>query len=67
LAPFWPHGLGDNRGRPRGDMIHRLADAARWTEGLVGPCRCRRSAHPCPVVHVLEDLAVDRSQVREIV
>jgi hypothetical protein len=51
----------------RGGMVHRLADAARWTQGLVAHLDTDGPHISSPVVHVLEELAVDRSQVRKIV
>lgn len=50
-----------------GDMIHRLADAARWAEGLVAFLDAHGTQFSGPVVHVLEELTVDRLQVREII
>ena len=51
----------------RGDMVHRLADAVWWTAGLVALLEADGSHISGLDVHVLEDLTVDRSQVRKVV
>lgn len=49
------------------DVVHCLADLARWAEGLAALLNADSAQVSGPLVDILEEVPVDALRVREIV